>query len=926
MIARRPFPMLATLVALQGCRGSCAGEGQRATAGTLDGIGDAAHAAHAAHAADGGTASNGVLVVWSPDGSTQSPGRYRYLLSIENRRTEALAEGWRLYFTSSSAPEVEDSPDGGTPGEHAQGLRCVHGDAAQSGDYFVLEPLPSFTPINPGETRVVRMVVSGGSIQKTEAPAAFHVLLPGMAAPVAVHASTTIDVHDGAATRRGPDDALPLQTARVRYQENAALKLSPVEVRSSLLPTPAMVHETGGQFVLTGASAVVHAPDALRSEARYLEAMLGDVVSGVAHRTSVAPAGDATISLALDPHFAVAGHGKPDAEGYALAVRGADITITGTDAAGVLHGIETLRQLIPIEAYRAASAGGKPPSVVLPTVEIVDAPLFAYRGMQLDVARHFQSKDTVKKLLDLLAAHKLNKLHFHLSDDEGWRLQIPGLPELTEYGARRAFDPSESQSLHPGMGSTTSLEAADGIAGKPIDEAEANGGRAPSYQGFEEATLNFVGQGSGYYTAADFTEIIAYAAERHIDVVPEFDMPAHARAAVRSMEHRYRTSTDPRAASEYRLVDPEDRTAHTSVQGYVDNLMNPCLGSTYAFVAKVWAEVKAMFAAAGSRLVMAHVGGDEPPGDRWWRDSPACRANPETSHFDDRAIKNYFFRRVRGIVTGLGATMTGWDDVLDDASSPLPGFVPMPWNNLWGEGHEDAAYKEANAGHRVVLAHATNLYMDLAYNKDPDEPGSDWGGYVDEQRTFEYLPFDIYAIATQDRMGHTIAPDKWANATRLTPRGKDNILGLEGLLWSENVKTPALLEYMSFPKILGVAERAWNREVPDSQGLPPAWERFANTLGQAELPRLDYFHPVDIRRELSPAARPGVNYRIPLPGAVLRDGRLRANVRYPGMVIEYSTDGGATWKPYTTPTDARPPILVRAKTSDGRAGRAAPVE
>jgi hexosaminidase len=175
-------------------------------------------------------------------------------------------------------------------------------------------------------------------------------------------------------------------------------------------------------------------------------------------------------------------------------------------------------------------------------------------------------------------------------------------------------------------------------------------------------------------------------------------------------------------------------------------------------------------------------------------------------------------------------------------------------------------------------------------------------------------------------MGHAISPDTWANATRLTRSGRDNILGLEGLLWSENVKSPALLEYMAFPKMLGVAERAWNRDVPSSHALAQAWERFVNTLAQAELPRLDSFRPVDVRHELSLPDRPGVNYRIPLPGAVLEDGSLRANVRYPGMAIEYSTDGGATWKAYVAPTQARPPILVRVKTSSGRAGRAAAVE
>src|SRR5262249_29791972 len=154
--------------------------------------------------------------------------------------------------------------------------------------------------------------------------------------------------------------------------------------------------------------------------------------------------------------------------------------------------------------------------------------------------------------------------------------------------------------------------------------------------------------------------------------------------------------------------------------------------------------------------------GDEPPGARWWKDSPACAANPETVRLADAARKDYFFKRLHRAITAAGITMAGWDDVVSGGHVALPGFVSMPWSNTWGDGGEDAAYRRANAGQPVVLAHATNLYMDLAYDKDPDEPGYDWAAYVDEHRTFEYLPFDVFALATRDRMGKVFAPAKWA--------------------------------------------------------------------------------------------------------------------------------------------------------------------
>lgn len=534
------------------------------------------------------------------------------------------------------------------------------------------------------------------------------------------------------------------------------------------------------------------------------------------------------------------------------------------------------------------------------------------------------------KLVDLLAHYKLNALHFHLTDDEGWRLEIPGIPELTSYGARRGFAPSELEMLRATNGSASGLAGPDGIAGKALTEVEANGGSAPTYQGFEESTLNFIGQGTGYYTAKDFEQILAYAAERHIDVIPEIDMPSHARAAVKAMEYRYRmlAKTDIAKAGEYRLVDPFDASVHVASQGYVDNLVNPCLESTFAFLAKVVDEVRARYAAVpNARLTMIHAGGDELPRLKpnvWWQGSPACKANPATSSMRDGDLRNLFLSRWAQIIASTGARMAGWDDVLSGSGSvPPEGFVALSWNNVWGRGHEDDAYKLANAGHSVILAHATNLYLSQAANKDPDEPGSYWANYVDDKKTFEYRPFDVFTNGTEDRFGNRFPADAWVGKQRLSETGKAHILGIEGLIWSENVKSPKLLEYFAFPKILGVAERAWVRDMPAVDAMPGAWERFSNTLGQVVLPTLDVARAVDVRGELPREV--GVNFRVPLPGAKLDAGVLHANVAYPGLTIEYSTDGASTWQTFTSPVSVSAPVLLRAR-AHRRASRIARVD
>jgi hexosaminidase len=858
-------------------------------------------------------------VAWRPIDHSADGAVFSFALTIDNRGPGTLGAGWHLYFNF-----VRRIFNDGEAGQDltGQGIRIAHADAAASGDFFVLEPLPGFAPLAPGQQRSLRLLAENWAIQKTDAPAAFHVAFDGRSGdPRAVPATVTIDASDPRQTTRFAGDVMPVDAPALRHAENPARQ--DLALADQLLPTPRVVEPGAGQLVLRGHIVIAH-PPGLTREAAYLAAALDGVIDASVSRAADHRA--AAIELGLDGRLDIDGDGRPDAEAYTLDIGRGRIAIRGSDAAGVFHGIQTLRQLVPLDAQLAAAdRGARHRTVALPEVHIADVPGFAYRGMHLDVSRHFQSKDTVEKVLDLMALYKLNKFHIHLADDEGWRLEIPGIPELTRFGAHRGHDLAETDMLHIGLGDGNGLAPGDHIADKPRSATEANGGTPPAYQGFETATVNFVGQGSGFYTTRDFEDILAYAAERHIDVIPEFDVPGHARAAVQAMEHRFETlrRSNPRKASEFRLLDPDDTSVHKSVQGYTDNFVNPCLDSTFAFLSTVVREVAARYRAAGAPLVAFHAGGDELPSltaNVWWQGSPACGANPATRGLTDPQLFDQFFTRYHRLITATGAAMTGWDDIIHDGHA-IPGFLPMPWSNVWGWGREDDAYVYANQGYRVILAHATNLYMDLAYAKDPDEPGYYWANFVDEKKTFEYKPFDIFANGTQDRMGNPIDPSTWNTKVHLTAAGKPNIVGMEGLLWGENVKSPQLLEYMAFPKLLGVAERAWNPEPAQPQDSPRSWARFANSLGQAVLPQLGAFRPVDLHGELPRAV--GVNYRIPLPGAVITSGMLDANVRFPGLQIQFSTDQGRTWLDYTMPVAVPGRVALRTRTPDGRTSRIA---
>ncbi|MET0401602.1 MAG: family 20 glycosylhydrolase, partial [Cystobacter sp.] len=581
-----------------------------------------------------GRVPSALSVEWQPvDNLANNDAKFfRSTFTLSNKGPDALGnEGWKLYFSFVRRILADGEGEGSIQQSLArQGVKI---SVAGSGDYYVIEPLPNFQPIAAGGQRVIEMLASDWAILKTDAPAGFHITFSGEKfsgkTAFAVPSTVKMDASDPKQTTRFPGDALPVQTTGLRFTEGQAAQT--LDLQARLLPVPRTVQAGTGTVTLKDSLTIGYSAQ-LKNEATYLSSALEDVVS--ASIGSREATGGETIRLELQADSQLG------AEGYTLDVKDGVVIIRGATAAGVFYGIQTLRQLIPTETYLAATqASGRPAELVLPVVHIADAPGFVYRGMALDVGRHFQSKETVKRLLDVLAHYKINKFHFHLTDDEGWRLEIPGLPELTSYGSRRGFDVGEQEMLHVGLGSANDFGAGDQIDLKPPLAPEA----APLWavsQGFVPETLNFLGKGSGYYTTRDFEEILVYATERHIEVIPEVDVPGHARAAVLAMEYRYRKlkDSDPAQAAAYRLLDPADTSKHRSVQMYTDNFINPCLETSYAFLGKVVEQIQARYTAVGLQLKTVHGGGDELPSlnnNVWWQDSPLCKQNPETKELGD---------------------------------------------------------------------------------------------------------------------------------------------------------------------------------------------------------------------------------------------------------------------------------------------------
>ena len=479
------------------------------------------------------------------------------------------------------------------------------------------------------------------------------------------------------------------------------------------------------------------------------------------------------------------------------------------------------------------------------------------------------SQIPLKKTIDLLATYKINKFLFYLTEDEGWRLEIDGLPELTEIGSMRRHTSMESSSLHPSYGSG------------PFPDSQNN-------------------YGTGYYTKEDFIEILTYAKERHVMVIPEVNLPGHARAAIKAMEYRYErlmSEGKPEAAEKYRLIDPDDESRYISAQSFKDNIACVCRPSLYTFYEKVIDEIIDLYKKAEAPLEYFHTGGDEVPRGPWTQ-SPICneliKNSDEVNH--PNQLQTYFFRKTVEILNKRDLKIAGWeevalkhreDDLIVNEEFKDKNVIPYVWNNLWGA--QDLGYKLANRGYKVVLCPVTNFYFDLAYNKDPEEPGLYWAGFVNTKNAYEFSPFDMFKTTYRDdSMYSPIDPDKeFETMERLRTDARKNILGLQSQLWGETLKGSEMLEHYLLPKLLAFSESAWAKERvwetindPDkrNKAVRENWRKFVHDVGENELPKLDNLNG-------------GYAYRISPPGAIIKNDTLYANVKYPQLILRYTTDG-----------------------------------
>ncbi len=774
----------------------------------------------------------------------------------------------------------------------AEGWRVEH----VTGDLHRIYPPKDFTGFKANQQVRLPIVTEHSLLFVTTVMPNWY-LVGESGEPFVIAATATNTVKDFVAPfsdgqwNSGSDDKNILMTADTRFERYQSITpIAAEELSVDIIPTPLSSNFSGEMIDASALSIGGNVAVAQRFGLTDRLAKVG--VTAAAEGTA--------LMLSIDESL--------PAEGYKLSIASDGVSASAGSEQGLIWAMQSLLALV--------NKGQ------LPIGEIEDAPRFDYRGMQVDLGRHHRSLASMKRLVEQMSAVKLNKLHLGLTNDEGWRIEIPGLPELTDVGGERCHDLEENNCILPQLGS-----------GPTSDN-----------------------MGSGFFTTEQYVELVKTAQAVGVEVIPEINMPAHARAAVVAMESRYKrlmADGDTEGASEYRLTDPNDQSNVITVQFY-DRLsfINPCLDSSHRFVDKVMSEVAAMHQQAGQPLKTWHYGGDEaknitlgngfedinadPKSGKGLMDlskqdypfgkSPACAGLIASGEIEAaKELPAWFAIKVGDMVNAKGIdTLQAWQDGLKYASGADAFSTKKVAVNNWetaAGGAAETVGDWGDNGYEVVLSSPDFLYFDFPYEVDPAERGYYWAArFVDLKRTFGFIPTNMAQNAE-------LINDRENNGFEATTRLTKAPIGISGQQWGETVRTDAQFEYMVYPRIYPLAERAWHKpsweldqvdgrtfgpdsNYVDTDAIEKAFVRFSNVVAKRYLPKLE---------------EAGVNYRLSVPGAVMTDDGYQVNIDLPGVLLEYQQDGN--W--YAVEGGKAPvtATAVRAVQYDGkRAGRPLPLQ
>jgi hexosaminidase len=475
-----------------------------------------------------------------------------------------------------------------------------------------------------------------------------------------------------------------------------------------LIPYPAKLTAGTGTFAITKNTAIVVEDLKFSKEAELLNALIAQYLGGP---LKVGAKGNSRIVLRAESSGV--------AEGYKLSITPREVVLSSSDAAGMFRAVETIRQLLPAQERSAVTAK----ALSLAAVQIADHPAFAWRGMHLDVSRHFFSLDYLRKFIDLLALYKFNKLHLHLTDDQGWRIEIKKYPKLTGEGAWREFNNQDSACM------VKAKDNPDFII-DPKHIVRKNG-----------KTMY-----GGFYTQKEMKGIVAYALARHIDIIPEVDMPGHMMAAINSYP--------------FLTCDGENKWGKLFTTPIC-----PCTETTFEFAQNVFTEIMDIFP---SKYI--HIGGDEVDRSSWEK-SPVCKAFMAKNNLKTTAeLQSYFINRMEKFFISRNRKLIGWDEILEDGISQTAMVM------YWRSWVPDAPVKAAKNGNMVVMSPGNPLYFDSAPDKNS--------------------VYNVYHFNPIPK--------------GLTDKEAKGIVGAQANTWAEMIPTENRADYLIFPRMTALAERLWS--------------------------------------------------------------------------------------------------------------------